>query len=304
MEATRLAEMHYRDGNPHNPFWLTRQAAGLSMAGKYNQALKTAQQALSLDTANIYSRLCVADALAGLKQTGEARQYYEAILGYPKVSIQAQKGILRCLSEEKKWDHVIRFIAQNDTPPETGVQWKVEALAALNQIDEAIEECRLWLKKHPDDPKGLWMRVDLEIRRDGLDPVLARMARAAKISSRPPVYKEIYASLCRRAGKPDLALKQYRALGQSGVDVKILRKQAFTLAKSGKESEAIPMLEELLKLNPSDIYLNTAYSGACKRARQIERALAFYEQLLDIFPEEKRLFGWMKKIKKGLGEEA
>jgi tetratricopeptide (TPR) repeat protein len=124
------------------------------------------------------------------------------------------------------------------------------------------------------------------------------MGKLAKIPSRPPVYKEIYASLCRRAGKPELALKQYTELGRSGSDPKIYRKQAFALAKSGKELEAIPIMEELLKLNPKDFYIHNAYIPACKRVQQLAKALAFYEKLLEANPEEKPLFGWIKKLKK------
>jgi len=303
-EAARLAGMHYLEGNSNNPFWLTRQAAALSMAGKYSQALKAAKQALLLESTNPYSLLCVADALVGCKQSEEARQYYEEILGHPKLSGAAQKGIMRCLSQEKAWDKILQFIAQKEIPLEIGFEWKVEALAALNRNDEAIEQCRLWLTKHPNDPRGLWTLSELEIKRDGLEAVLSRMARAAKIPSRPPIYREIFASLCRRAGKPELALKQYEALSRSGVDAKIQRKQAFTLAKSGKEPEAIPMLEELLKLSPSDLFLNSSYTGACKRIRELERALSFYEQLLEMYPEEAKLFGWIRKIKKWMGDKS
>ena len=79
----------------------------------------------------------------------------------------------------------------------------------------------------------------LEICRDGLDAVLARMARLAKIPSRPPVYKEIYASLFKRAGKPELALKQYEKMAHRSSGTSIHRKQAFALAKSGRDPEAI-----------------------------------------------------------------
>ena len=109
------------------------------------------------------------------------------------------------------------------------------------------------------------------------------MGKLAKIPSRSPVYKEIYASLCRRAGKPELALKQYTELSRSGSDHRIHRQQAFALAKSGKELEAIPIMEELLKLDPRDFYIHSAYIPACKRARQLTGALAFYQKLLESF---------------------
>jgi hypothetical protein len=41
-----------------------------------------------------------------------------------------------------------------------------------------------------------------------------------------------------------------------GVDSRIQRKQAFALAKSGKEVNAIPIMEELMKLDPKTFYLH------------------------------------------------
>jgi hypothetical protein len=56
-------------------------------------------------------------------------------------------------------------------------------------------------------------------------------------------------------------------------------------------------MEELLKLNPKDLYIHSAYIPACRRAQQLTRALAFYEKLLEANPEEKPLFGRIRKIK-------
>ncbi len=76
-EAARFAELQYLEGNRNNPFWLTRQAAALTRAREYKQALYVAEQALSLKSSNPYSMLAAADALSGLKRTDEAIRYYE-----------------------------------------------------------------------------------------------------------------------------------------------------------------------------------------------------------------------------------
>ena len=301
VEASRLAELEYLEGNRNNPFWLTRQAAALSRAEKYEQAYSIAKQALSLKPSDPYAILAVAEALSGLKRMEESLQYYEEIAGDPKLSFYAQKGILYCLSVLKQWERILQLLGQWEMPQGTSFQWRVKALAGQNRLDEAIEACRQWLKVHPDVPQGLWALTELEIQRDGLESVLQRMGRIAKIESRPPVYKEIYASLCRRAGKPELALKQYEKLSHKGSDPKIQRKQAFALAKSGQEAEAIPIMEELLKLDPTNYYIHSAYIPACNRAGQLDRALKFYEDLIELHPEEKPLYGRIKTVQKKLG---
>lgn len=301
IEASRLAEFEYLEGNRNNPFWLTRQAAALSRPGNYEQALSIGMQALSLNHSNPYSNLVVADALFGLKRFTEALQYYEEAAEETKIVSYRQKGILSCLLELKEWEQILQLVVKWEMDQETGFRWRVKALAAQNRLEEAIEACHEWLKILPDNPQGLWELTELEIRRDGLEPVLLRMERIAKIPSRPPVYKEIYASLCRRAGKPELAIKQYEHLSRGKSDPKILRKLAFALPKSGKHMEAIPIMEELLKLNPADIYIHSSYTAACKKVKDLDRALNFYEKLLELHPEEKKLYGRIRKIRNVLG---
>ena len=94
----------------------------------------------------------------------------------------------------------------------------------------------------------------------------------------------------------------YADLAQSAPESRIHRKRAFALAKSGHELEAIPIIEELLKLNPKDLYLHSAYVPACRRVRQLERALQFYEELLQLNPEENSLYGRIRKIKNLVGK--
>lgn len=298
-EAARFAEQAHHEGNPGNPFWLTRQAAALTRAGEYTQALTVAERALSLSPANPYTVLCVAEALSGLNRNKEALEYYELIVAGDnhKVAPVARKAMLQCLAELRSWDRIIELIGLWDMPADKVYRWRVKALEGQERTDEAIETCHQWLGEQPDDPRALWALTELEIRRDGLEAVLTRMARLAKIPSRPTVYKEIYASLCKRAGKPELALKQYEKMAHTSSDISIHRKQAFVLAKSGREPEAITLMEELLRLNPKDFYIHSAYIPACKRIKQLDRALEFYQKLLESHPEEKSLYGRMRKLK-------
>ena len=302
-EAAHFAELQYLEGNRNNPFWLTRQAAALNQTREYKKALHVAKQALSLKSSNPYSMLATADALSGLKRTDEALRYYEEIIGDPKIRFSAQKGILFCLAAKKEWDKMLRLIGKWEMPKDSVFEWKVKAFAGQKRWDEAIEICGQWLAVQPDFPQALWALTNLEIQRDGLESVLKKMGRLAKIPSRPPVYKEIYASLCKKAGNPELALKQYEKLTRTGSDIWNQRQQAFALKKSGKLSEAIPMMEELLKLDPKDYFIHTSYVSACKKFRQIERVLKFYEELVELNPEETTLYGRIKNIKNILGVE-
>ena len=298
-EAARFAEQAHLEGNPKNPFWLTRQAAALTRAGEYGQALAVSEQALAMDPANPYAVLCMAEALSALRRYKEAIEYFESIVtdAADKVTGVARKGMLECLSELGSWDRILEQIGIWDMPPHKVYRWRVKALEGQNRTNEAIDTCHQWLNDIPDHPQALWALTELEIQRDGFDAVLARMGRLARIPSRPTVYKEIYASLCKRAGKPELALEQYEKIVHATANTNIHRKQAFALAKSGRELEAIALMEELLRLNPKDYYVHNAYIPACRRVKQLDRAVEFYQRLLTSHPEQKTLYGRLKKLK-------
>jgi tetratricopeptide (TPR) repeat protein len=84
------------------------------------------------------------------------------------------------------------------------------------------------------------------------------------------------------------------------VKTRVQKKQVFTMAKSGRENEAIPLLEEFLRDEPEDIYLNSSYIAACKRIGEAERAINFYQKLLSLFPDTKTLYGRIRTLYKHL----
>ncbi len=297
-QAAQLAEEAHFAGDPKNPFWLTRQAAALNRSRKYKAAQSVARQALALDPVNPYALLAMANALKGLKRYEDAITHYREVAVAPKLAAIGQNGWLGSLTALSRWGRMLELLTRWEMSPARRLRWQAKAMAALNRDDEALKTVQKWLQAEPDFPEALWLLTDLEIRRDGLEAVLKRYGRLAKIASRPPIYKEIYASLCRRAGQPELALKAYEKLDQGAASPFIQRKQAFALAKSGREKEAIPMMEELLKEKPGDVYLNSGYQGACRRSGQLDRAIAFYNDLIKRHPQEKSLYGWIKRISK------
>ena len=119
-EAARFAEQMHVEGNPANPFWLTRQAAALTRAGEFDHALTVSEQALAIAPANPYAVLCMAEALSGLRRYKEALDYYEPIAAEAnhKVATVARNGMLACLAELRSWNRILEQIGIWQMPPE------------------------------------------------------------------------------------------------------------------------------------------------------------------------------------------
>jgi len=305
LEAARFAEQQAESGRGSSgsaAFWLTQQARALSRAGEHKAALEAGRRALNLAPDNPFAVAATAVALLGLKRLEEALEHYEELLHAPRLQNQGRKGVLECLAGLKRWEQLLERLSGWNLPEEQSLPWRVKAAGALGRGEEALESCRRWLELKPHYPPALWEASELEIRLNGLEAAVGKAGRLARIPSLPQVYREIYASLCRRAGRPEEAVKAYETIGAEGEQGRIQKKKAFTLAKSGRELEALPLLEELLKSEPADKYLHSSYAAACRRIGEMERAINFYNKLLTLHPEEHSLYGRIKGMKNKLEE--
>ena len=300
-DAAGLAEKECQKNSSPDPFWLTQQAVALVRAGEPERALAAANQALAVDPSNPYAIMVAADSLLELgKSGGVTRALPRGVRLCQACPPGSKRGARMPVAALPMGRDEFALLAEWALPEEESAPWKVKALAGLGRREEAIAECTRWLERVPDHPPALWALTEMEVERDGLAPVIERMERALRIPSLPPVYREIYASLCRKAGRPEAALREYEKLEAQGAGPRVQKRQAFLLAKSGKESEALPLLEELLRAEPADMYLHSSYEAACKRMDDTERAINFYTTLLVLHPEAKSLYGRIRTLRRRL----
>jgi tetratricopeptide (TPR) repeat protein len=305
LEAARFAEQQagsVSESHESEEFWLTQQARALIRAEDHEAALKVSRRALDIAPDNAFAVAATADALLGLKRLEEALEHYEELLRSPRLLRQGRKGVLECLAGLKRWELILERLSGWNLPEEQSLPWRVKVLNALGRNQEALESCRRWLELRPHHPPALWEASELETRVNGLDAAVEKAGRLARIPSLPQIYREIYASLCRKAGRPEEAVKAYERIGAEGEQSRIQKKKAFTLAKSGREQEALPLLEEMLKSEPADKYLHSSYAAACRRIGELERGINFYNRLLTLHPEEHSLYGRIKGLQRKLEE--
>lgn len=297
-EAAALADRQTVLEANNSVFWLTKLSNALRERGDTKGALSTAQQACAREPGNSWALLAQAEALLKAKEYQKASASFKDALTNDKILRRARWGILYCTTKLAEWNDVLDLVTRWELPSEEAWSWRAKALLGLKKTDEAAAVCTTWLSTVPDAPEALWIQAELWIQKEGIDAVISRFSRFAKIPGKPPVYGEILATLCKRAGKTDDALKQYGKLLDKSNSPALQRKHAFALSKSGRETEAIPLFEELLRSAPADMYLNAAYIAACKRIKDPEHAWKFYHELAGLHPAEMTLLGRLEKVRK------
>ncbi len=302
-EAIELAERQLVEAGGVDEFWLTQLSRAHLRAQHRWQALEYANRALEQAPNNGFALVARGKAHRSLKNYDRAVSDFEEGLSMKRVVKQSRWGLVTTLTRMERWEELINRLNEWEFPEEQLLRWRLKAYAGLEQYDQARDTAKRLLEIEPDDPRTLWELVDVEIEQEGLESVKERYARLARIPSRPRIYREIYASLCRRAGDEETAAEQYAQLQKEDADPSIQRRRAFTLAKTDREEEAIPLMEELLRQSPNDHYVHNAYKAACERVGELERVWSFYGELLRIHPDEKSLYGRRKKIAKQLEED-
>lgn len=302
-EATMFAERQSVAAGEKDGFWLTQLSLALRESGRFREAFEAADRACALSPGGTWPLLARAEALLKQGAYDAALADFQAAQSDDRTVLRARKGQLKCLAQAKSWDRMLSLLAQWELPLGEVHYWRVKALMGQGLLKEAESECREWLNKSPDSPKALWKSVELQMATDGIEPVRVKMGRLAKIPGKPAIYGEIYASLCKRTGNMEDAAGQYEKLLKMKNSPALLRKQAFALAKTGQENLAVPLMEELLRVSPADMYLNAAYLPACKRLGDIGRALTFYNELIASHPEYPTLFGCLKRVQKSTMNE-
>lgn len=301
-EALDLAEGESARSGQASVFWLTQQAVAARRGGRLPAALCAAQAALRLDPHSAYALLARAEIHLALGDAAAAQGDFEELCSDARVGESARTGLLRCLEASAQWLRLLELLDRWGLTGAERPRWRSRALAALGRDEEALAECRAWLALCKDHPPALWQLLELELRREPIVAVRQRYARLARIPSRPTIYREIHASLCRRCGDEDAAVQEYRTLYRGGGAHSLRRREAFALARGGREVEAIPLLEELLDQQPGDRYLHASYAAACRRSGQLERAWRFYTTLLDRHPEQKGLHGRLRRLRTWQGQ--
>ncbi|MCU0722752.1 MAG: tetratricopeptide repeat protein [Planctomycetes bacterium] len=244
----------------------TVRAEALLASGRFEEALRAAQEILGGDPEDLHARTLEAEALEGLGRIDPALDAFRAayVASLPEMSARdrACRGILRCL-------HAKALDADERGDPEAALSWIGEALVFdtdflagillrgrlledLGRIEEAGEEFRTALEKRPRDSDALLHAARYHVR--GRRPAEAQPLLEALIASpagsvpaKTLAWAHVQsAGIRREEGRRGAALVHLRAAADLDTADPSIRAALEELETFRREAEAVSRAETLL----------------------------------------------------------
>lgn len=291
-EASLVAKRAAEAGGRDAVFWCNQQAQALLKGNKPKEALRIALQVLENDPENCFAMLAAAEAHFLLGKIGDAQTYYHTASGCTATFEEGKKGIVNCLIKLKRFTDALD---EMDGCPRLGSFWfplKIRALSGLGRIGEAVAECTRWLDGAPNDRTAQRVMFDLDVAYLGEDAALVKYETLAKTASKMSIYRVLKNELLQRCGKGDAVENKKPA------ELFLLSRKAFTLAKTGRERDAVQLMEVVLRKDPCNEYVNNGYIAAARRIGYMVPAMKFYQELSRLHPEEQGLHHYVRKVSK------
>lgn len=284
-------------------YWtLVEQAAGARSANNYDGARQLLEQAVKLDPKEATAQNALADVFAQMGRFNEAEAAYRRVLAVQADNPDAIRGMVGVMAQNDKPDQALQLIerlspAQQEQVGELGRLRAAQAIgvakAAAQRGDDmgarlAYEDALL------NDPNSPWIRLDLArlyMKMGALND--ARGVMDGLLISNPDMPEGLYASALLAAEMQDWrgALSTLDSIPTQNRtrDIAALQKRvwvhtqadtASSLAKQGRNQEAIAMLSQAEQFAGQDPELLGAIASAYTDAGDGNRALGMIRQVM------------------------
>jgi tetratricopeptide (TPR) repeat protein len=283
--------------------------------GQYDAALKTAQEVLARDRANVNARLIESAALMGQRKFGDSRQLLDGMLKANPSSpdILYQLGVVSLAeSKFKDAEEAFRRAYQLNPANSRGLMGLVETDMAQNKPDQALARLQAESAKAPARMDLVLAMGNTAVRAGKYDQAISYFQRVLdsldkNARQRGDLYLRI-GETCRRKGDLAGAIAAFQKARESIPDnVILLSTLALVLDSAGRWSEARQVYEATLKLDPNNgVVLNNLAYLLAEHGGDLDDALTKAQrakQLLPNLAEVSDTLGWIY-LKKNLSDNA
>ena len=312
-------------------------ALNLKKSGAYQEAEKELKEALEEDPDNFLLNASLAELYLRQGKSTEAKILAESILILSPSYSQALYVIGEILFKEKKFEEALQYFkqaSQKDHRPYPALRMAItlrkmnrlqDALDAVNSVLADERENLRFLKekalilnrmKRFDkalgiyenvrqlDPKDNFVRKEIIRLKGRKQPdlkVINELKKVVTISSGKddPQLHGLLGEKLKKAGKFNEAASEFRNASRLDPDNQyFLRHEGFCYYKLGKDEEALRTLGRVYKKDPDDYIVRSTLKKIYTTKKDIDGFIKFLEEVLKSHPNNVKLIGSLKKLKK------
>lgn len=275
------------------------------------KALKEADGVLTIDKNNLQAHLTRSGALLGIGDKEKARTELDLITkAYPQnAEARYQVGLLAYQEKDfKKAEQVFGELYRQNPHDTRGLAGVTEALVGENRMGDAIKETQKAIDREPQRRDLKLVLARYYTRAERYDEAIAIYQTLVSQDPRSPDLLLQLAETQRRKGDLNAAVDTFRRCSQAApANTKCLMQLGMIFEGTGKQDQAKPIWEQILKINPSDpVALNNLAFIKAQEGVDLDQALTMSQrarQAMPNSPEVSDTLGWIY-IKKNLSEDA
>ena len=273
-------------------------------------ALEAYSEARRLEPDNIYSHGYMAEAYKRSGRWKEAAELYEEAMVRSPGGAYGLCQAAQCyqkLGNHERALELVRLALEQSPKAEWVLTAAGSVLRAAGHDEEALKCFRQALEVNPESKFAL--RQIIAIQRGAKDnEQLAKEIKSLRqipAQAKNPYLYELLGNIRSAQGEVREAVVEYEAaFEQDRSNTYLLKRLAFALAKTEKIDRAYELFKEALRKSPADFYLNQSFLSMAKKLHQEEDAHEFYQRLLRRYPNERRIYGHLRKLAKWSAEKA
>jgi tetratricopeptide (TPR) repeat protein len=275
------------------------------------KALKAADEIIGFDRGNLQAHLTRSSALLALNDRDKAREELDFIgKAYPQnPEARYQVGYLALQEKDyKKAEQVFADLYKANPADRRGLVGVTETMAAQGHINDAIKETEKAIAREPERRDLKLFAANLYKRAERYDDAIKLYQMLLDKEPKNPDLLFKSAETLRLKGDLNASMENFRKCSQAAPsDTTCLMLLAMILQGTGRDDQAKPIYEQILKLDPDHaIALNNLAYIKAQEGVDLDKALTMAQRAVQRAPQALDLsdtLGWIY-IKKNLSENA
>jgi tetratricopeptide (TPR) repeat protein len=293
---------------PNEPLLMTELADCFRLNGNPEEAKTLALEALEKAPDNQEGHIVLGNMYLEERSYERALDHFETAARIKRTGYVISR-MIRTLIDLERFDDakdLIReeLIGNPDNP--VILKYKAQVLAKEGAYREAAEVYKRIYDMDPDDDfsyKELLRLKSMDRKPADVSREIKGILKVSKAAENPHLHSELGLNL-KRAGKYEEAIAEFQnALALSPENNFILTHLGFCYAKLQMFKEVVETLSTPFIENPKDVYIKSSLMAAVKNGKQWEDLGKILKRAMERHPQEKSLWGLLKRTEKEMKEE-